>query len=228
MRERDIENGQISSARLEELLKDFRGDILTGVDERLTSIQIGLGVSEDSDEVGQTFLNVSDEPIIKVPFYVDGKFPVFMYAEEGGNDQKYWQVPKDFVFPKVNRFEGWKFWLLGMPQYHEKIAEGTHRAHPIMPFRYFDAKLIPKKAKNSLRVSWQPVFQIMDGAIPEGTDLNEMTSDFVDSTFDEATKLLRSRASYCFRDSKHQLWNVSTWSKKVSYSQILKFAKKFI
>ena len=61
MKECDEENGQILAARLEDLLKEFRGDILTGVDERLSSIQHGLGRTTESNVIIEEGLNISNE-----------------------------------------------------------------------------------------------------------------------------------------------------------------------
>ena len=75
MKERDEENGQILAARLEDLLKEFRGDILTGVDERLSSIQHGLGRTTESNDIIEDGLNISNESNFNaVPFYVDGNY----------------------------------------------------------------------------------------------------------------------------------------------------------
>ena len=42
LEERDEQNGQVSGAKLKELLEKFQSDILSGVDERLETIRLRL------------------------------------------------------------------------------------------------------------------------------------------------------------------------------------------
>ena len=212
----------MSGAKLEEVLKTFQTNILAGVDERLETIRNGLGFEAPASQAADLLNDLADEANESVPVYGQGKYPAFVYAVDS-DTQKFWCVPRSFTFPKVNRYEGWKFWILGMPNYKEKAPDGTERAHPIMPFRLFDPKLMPNSAKSAYRINWLPIFSIMDSAVVDSEE-HEFTSHDVDRLFAEGTDILRTRASYCFEDSnKHRLWSVSTWSKKVSASFINKF-----
>ena len=205
----------------------FQTEILNGVDERLETLKRGLSFNAHNNN--DRDINFDSTECLEldknnIPKYVNGKYEAFVYAEEGEQVKKFWHVPSNFVFPKVTRYEGWKFWLLGMPDHHEKLTEGTTRSHPIMPFRYFDDKLLPKIPKNALRVNWWPVYKIMDEAITmDNLNPTDISSEQVDTWYRAGTDILKSRVSYCFSKTKHHLWTVSYWSKKVSPSQIRKF-----
>ena len=99
-----------------------------------------------------------------------------MYAEDDSDERKFWHVPSSFVFPKVNRYEGWKFWVIGMPNHREMARDGTERVHPIMTFRLFDLKIMPKSAKSAFRINWLPLFSIMDGAVADFETEHELSS----------------------------------------------------
>ena len=211
---------------MEELLSSFQKDILNGVEERLQTIRDGLCFPAHDDQ-GPPPGNMSvavGSLAPDIPTYNNGSYPAFVYAEDDCEDRKFWQVPKTFVFPKVNRYAGWHFWLLGMPDHQEKQDNGTMAPHPIMPFRLFNHLLLPKAARNCLRINWQPMFKVMDEAIVGGDSAPlQMTSEEVDGLYKSGTALLKIRASYCFANRKNHLWSVATWSKKVSPSFIRKF-----
>jgi len=213
----------VSAAKLEEVLQTFQSNILAGVDERLETIRNGLGFEALTSQTGHLLNDLADEANEAVPVYGQGKYPAFVYAVEDSDTRKFWHVPSSFIFPKVNRYEGWKFWILGMPNHREIAPDGTERAHPIMPFRFFDPKLMPKSAKSAFRINWLPIFSIMDRAVADCEIEHELSSHDVDKLFAEGTDILKTRASYCFENSKHRLWTVSTWSKKVSASFIQKY-----
>ena len=102
LEERDERNGQVSGAKVKEILESFQSEILSGVDSRLQTIHDSglLGRSQEPQEV------IFDPVEGKIPTFCDGKYPAFYYAEERSNDCKFWQVPRDFKFPKVNRRTG--------------------------------------------------------------------------------------------------------------------------
>ena len=179
----------------------FQNDILRGVDERLKVISDGLGFQSQETPCGS---DLGTESVGQVPSYHNGTYTAFVYAEDGSEVSKHWQVPKSFVFPKVTRRIGWQFWLLGMPDYQEKQADGTLLSHPIMPFHLLDPKMLPVKARNTLRVNWHPVYKIMDGAFLAEPP-HHMTGEEVEKWFNEGSDILKSRASYCFTMQKHNL-----------------------
>ena len=82
---------------------------------------------------------------------------------------------------------------------------------------------MPKSARSAFRINWLPIFSIMDRVLVDCEIEHELSSHDVDRFFAEGTEILKTRASYCFENSKHHLWTVSTWSKKVSASFIEKY-----
>ena len=98
LEQRDDSNGQISAAKIKELLESFQSKILSGVK---TIHNSGLlGCSEKEKEV------ILDPIEGEIPTFCNGKYVAFCYAEAGSTDQKFWQVPHDFKFPKVNQLTG--------------------------------------------------------------------------------------------------------------------------
>ena len=143
LEERDEQNGQVSGAKLKELLEKFQSDILSGVDERLETINLSLPQPQEHHHS----INTDGDSTEGSPTYLDGKYTAFSYVDDvdGQNATKFWQVPKTFVFPKVNRRKGWDYWILGMPNHLEIIEDEKMVPHPIMPLRFMKPKLLPKK-----------------------------------------------------------------------------------
>ena len=167
---------------MNEALDKFQVNILKGVDERLLHIQVAR--PQDEPPAGL----YHPEEGTPVPTFDNGRFFAFHYADEDSMDTKFWQLPKGFVFPKVDRRTGWRFWILGMPYHHEKQKYGTLKVHPISPFRLFDTKIIPKKAKISWKVNWLPLFSIMQEVIANAVlHPNEITAAYIDALFDAGT-----------------------------------------
>ena len=136
LNERDEQNGQVSGAKLEELLQSFQSDILAGVDDRLEKNRDGLGFNSPANQGVGNFDASPEAANLAAPVYGNGKYPAFVYADGNSEAQKFWHVPKSFVFSRVNHYKGWKFWVLGIPNHRENLPDGTERAHPIIPFIY--------------------------------------------------------------------------------------------
>ena len=103
----------MSGAKLKELLESFQEDILKGVDSRLQNLN-PVYLNNNSLQC-DTF----DVPDV-IPTFVNGKYLAFLYAEGDSTTRKFWQVPKNFIFPKCDQRNGWRFWMLGMPDNQEK------------------------------------------------------------------------------------------------------------
>ena len=217
---RDEQNGQVSGAKIKELLNLFQKDILDGVDTRLRDLDLARP-KEHSDLCSPHIFDVAAEG--NVPTYIDGKYIAFHYALDDCRDRKFWMVPKLFAFPKCDRRSGFRYWLLGMPEYKIVNDDGTLTHHPIMPFRLFDRKLLPPKIRLSYKVNWEPIFTIMDTAIVSGNSHpTEMTSEELEMWWEAGNEILKTRVSYTFVKPRSRYWSVSTWSKAVQPSMIRK------
>ena len=135
---------------------------------------------------------------------------------------KSWDVPADFNFPKGTRMEtGWRLWLQGMPGL--RSAEGPT---PIRPFRLLDPNRLPKGIRSKFNLEWKPIFQMMELAPDLGVieDLSSIDAAYLDASLQQAKEYLATRVEYVFAkpSGKYLSWTVSTWSKHVRRSQILK------
>ena len=110
--------------------------------------------------------------------------------EEGSTDQHFWQVPRDFTFPKVTCKAGWSLGMKGMPDYCDKLPGSAFQSHPILLFCHFDPKKLPKKACFAFLVNWKPVFSIVDKAIvSDNLPPNKISSDELEEWYVDGTSL---------------------------------------
>ena len=224
LNERDYANGQVSGAKLKEILEGFQSEILTGVQNQIAQIQSGQVNNHMSLPPSSVNFNDVDGA---VPTYCNGKYRAFCYAEDASLTRKFWMVPKRFKFPKADRRAAWNFWLLGMPDHQEENAEGDTVTHPVCPFCVFDPKLLPKKLRDNFKNNWRPVLRIMDEAIMSGSSHPTiMNANEVAYWWEAGTDILKTRASYIFCHPRSYLWGVGTWSKHVLPSYIKGWALK--
>ena len=207
----------MAGAKIKELLGSFQDGILKGVEERLKSV---TGAVQHQVQDNTPTYEIFDDV---VPTYCDGKYLAFCYAVDGSTDRKFWMLPKKFEFAKCNRKVGWSYWMLGLPNYVEEQPDGSMKAHPIMPFRLLDPSFLPKNLRSALRVTWHPVFKIMDEAIVSGNSHpTEMSTEELETWWEAGDKLLQTRVAYCYVNPRHHSWSVGTWSTACAASTIRK------
>ena len=112
--EKALENGHITSEKLKELFEDYHAQVVKAIDEQISSLKIERLVSneEDSNSVNEDYplldgcvdeVVISDNDVIKYKLYT--------------YDEKFWHVPKDFVFPKdAKLLTGWLLRVGGQPR----------------------------------------------------------------------------------------------------------------
>ena len=135
---------------------------------------------------------------------------------------RFYHVPEHFIFPvDCCRKRAWDMWLLGQPSYRKQNGDIA----PIMPYRLLNPKYLPMKLATKLKVEWKPVLKMMS----EAPDLPLMpekivSSEVVEESYGIATEYLKKcSVSYIWEKYKRcDSWRVSTWSKRVGYSEIRK------
>jgi hypothetical protein len=115
---------------------------------------------------------------------------------------------------------GWEFWLKGKPG-NEVLVNDVKKVAPIKPFRKIKLKNLPDKSEKSAFGShWKPIYKYMEKTpnlnIP--IDPKEITADFINTSFDQATEFMKTRVSYIWnlKNREPANWSISTWSKFVS------------
>ena len=94
--------------------------------------------------------------------------------------------------------------------------------HQLNPFGKLNSPSYQTQAKN-LRLdptAWKPIYKYMEQTpnlnIP--TDPKEITAEFINNSFDQATAYMKNRVSYIWKLKTREPsnWSISTWSKYVS------------
>ena len=131
------------------------------------------------------------------------------------NQDKFYDVPQGWVFPKCTLIEGWSFWCIDQPSYlYTNLRGGKVRA-PIRPFVLFWTKKLPRELKNKWEVNFKPVFEKMTGddSITIPTTIVEA---YLKQYYRRGLERLRFLSPWIFygsRKSKPEAWLVSQWSK---------------
>ena len=92
----------------------------------------------------------------------------------------------------------------------------------IKPFRYITANKLPKPLCNAFEVSWRPILVEMSKApnleFPNNNDT--ISSEVIETTYSIASEYLKQKHSCLLTTIKHLNWVVSTWSRKITTSNI--------
>jgi len=151
-------------------------------------------------------------------------YKTFSYTYDGRLN---WHVPKCFKFParcKINL--GWKLWLQGLLNNQILGPDGLLQAAPVRPFRKLNPAHLPEKVKKTFILHWKPIFELLEKApslsvVDNPTDID---ATYIDKSFAKAKDYFKTRVDYVFQ-KKHahpDSWEISTWSKHVMKSFILR------
>jgi len=105
--------------------------------------------------------------------------------------------------------------------------DGRAKNAPIRPFRKLEPKFLPNnKTKTVYLLHWRPIFELLEKT-PDLTIIEDPTSidaDYLQDSFEKAKRYLQTRVEYVFLKprAKPLTWEVSTWSKHVSKSFIMR------
>jgi hypothetical protein len=221
-----LENGQLTGDRLKDLLQEQQQDIKDYVFLQLKEIRRGVppeNIEEennavvvldgDADEGEQQDVNVH---------------PTYRPRSYCHNGKLGWAVPDPFELPTQMSLEkGWQLWLVGLPGYEVVKADRLRVGAPVRPFRKFRSDTVPKAMYKKWLSYWKPVLSLMEEA-PSMGQLREnpaaIDAQYLQETLEKGKAFLRTRVSYIFAKPKAKpgTWDISTWSKHVQRSSILK------
>ena len=95
---------------------------------------------------------------------------------------------------------------------------------PIRPIRKLKLDMLPAEVKKKFQLHWRPIFTLMEAA--SNTDIREtdIDADYISASYAAGKEYLKTRVSYVFGNERlhPERWEISTWSKKVARSSILK------
>jgi len=205
----EMEDG-VNMSILQKMLSELEGRITSKIDS-VAEVANPHSNSEDSEDGGQGLCR-AQAPRVPGPHQ-------FHYADMNG-ELKYWCVPESFRLPReTTRKAGWGFW------FHGTVCKEEGVAWKIKPFRELsegDLKL--KKTKQDLK-TWRSVYRLMETAITIPADFSELDSSFVNSSYEEATEMLKTNYSFLFAnnaEAKTASWSLGTWSRNTKRSEVEK------
>jgi hypothetical protein len=230
--EKAAENGQVTGERLKQMLDEHQESIVQLIDNKLTELRNEMRdcfpaapEQQDggSDDGAMQFAEGEAEDVSVRDTNTQQEVQVtYRNYSHGGN---FWNVPKDFTFPTGVRLDtGWKIWLCGLPGNETVDNNGNRQQAPIRPFRKLKDDMLPDEIKKNLRLHWRPIFSMMEAA--PGIKIREtgIDSDYLHTSFHAAREYLKTRVRYAFENENWhpERWGISTWSRKVQRSSILK------
>ena len=140
-------------------------------------------------------------------------------------NDRFWSVPKNFVFPAMKMRLGWQCWLQGLPGNRTQV-EGRVAPAPIIPFCRLKSNRLPLKASIAFRGTVAPIFVLMQQA-PEFEKMEVYSQADLDVNFERGMEFVKSRVSYIFENNQRwKNYTVSTFCKKIKVSSIQKFGSE--
>jgi hypothetical protein len=219
--EKAEECGQMTGERMKNMMEEYHSKMEHLIDVKLAELNHSFppphdGESNENDDDGIIFAEGEEEETVMNNEAIRHR----LYAYEG----RFWHVPKDFAFPLGARLDtGWKLWMCGLPTNETVGANDIRVQAPVRPFRILKPTMLPPEARKKFQLHWKPIFSLMEGA-PDLELSPVMDTDSISLSFSVGKQYLKTRVSYAF-DSERATpdqWEISTWSKKVARSSILK------
>ena len=93
----------------------------------------------------------------------------------------------------------------------------------IKPYRELsegDLKL--QSSKYDLK-TWRSIYRLMETSITIPADFSDLDDSFVNSSYEEATEMLKTNYSFLFTnnsEAKMASWSIGTWSRKAKRSEV--------
>ena len=216
-------NGHVSALSISNLLETYHQESVRNLNEKMriltNKINLGGSVELTDQPFDGTEVSVRNQEIIGTSFYDS-----FNHSGKLG-----WAVPQDFVLPcRTNLRVAWGYWIQGNHNYLQISGIGENESigrKKIRPFFLFNAMNIP--CWKQFNTGWVPILKMMTRA-PQLSGLSEeitngnVTIERVEASFEIGLNFVLSQVSYIKKTKNHRSWTITTWSKKITYSSIIK------
>jgi len=236
--EKAEENGQVTGERLKNMLDEYQNSMTDLIEKKLTALRDALPnqsalpheVAEGAaDDNNAGFADGEEEEVSFWEIDAGGNTtpPTRITYRQYSYDGRFWHVPKDFEFPTGLHLDtAWKIWICGLPANETIDKEGSRCQAPIRPIRALKLDMMPKKVKQNFQLHWRPIFSMMEQApgLIVRQDIRNVDAAYLTTSFVTAKVYLKTRVSYVFmnRRANPDGWEISTWSRMVQRSSIMK------
>ena len=102
------------------------------------------------------------------------------------------------------------------------IGRGGLKIKPYRELSEGDLKL--KTSKSDLE-TWRSIYRLMETSITIPADFSDLDIDFVNSSYEAATEMLKTNYSFLFANDSEAMmasWSIGTWSRKTKRSEVEK------
>ena len=200
---RAFDAGQITGERLKDMLDTFQKESMSSMCNQIRELRSELRGMSGVQNVTDTRTPAEAR--------VGPRKNVYSY---GG---KFFLVPPDFQFPKVDLRDRLRLWLCGQ-------TTSLDGGDVVRPFRKLKAIDLPPPVRSKFKLKWMPIFKFLEKGV--GTtlpsDTATMSNDDIESYYTECLAFLKERVSYCFKKGEKAVsWTTATWSNRTSRSSIL-------
>ena len=240
---RAVENGQLTADAVKGMIEGVKEKVLTLQEE----VRDGLKALREAQQTGpqmmqpvaapEDVMDMNDgsmfDPVMGEET-VEGdeegervRYTGWVYVDGDATQLTLHHVPKNFKFPAGTKLEeGWKLWWKGLPNFrclpNGQATETVLR--PIMPFRRFTHRGLPTGVRNTYKLSWEPIYQMMEKTPDLGSPSTEVE---LKESFNLAWEYLRTRMGYVWENARKKNkcsdWFVSTWSRHSKWEHINKY-----
>lgn len=201
--EKAASSGQITASVLEDLLKRRENEFAQRVDIILRQHFETISSTRPSQPL-------PTNPTSQQLLTRDG-YPVYAYASKLD-----WDVPQEWVVPTDCSLKtAFNLWFNGL--------KGDDGVHTVRPYKLLTR--LPKKEKKRFQTEWVPILRLMS-SYPELNHEKCSSQEHILEEFDKCIVYVLGRVSYIKESKKHLCWTVSTWSKRISNSSIMKNGKE--
>jgi hypothetical protein len=198
--EKAAQAGQITAEVLGRMLSDSNNDLERRVEEMFRE-RFHLSTSQGSNSS-----QLNAVPRDHTATMMKRGYIAYSYGGVLG-----WDVPCGWTVPdKCTLKNAFFLWYNGI--------RGGDGIHTIRPFRLLE--MIPESEWKKYKVEWLPIMHLMEKATLDMA--NVVNPELMTSEYEKAVAYVLDQVSYLKDAKKNCSWTVSTWSKRISRSSIMK------
>ena len=215
-------NGHLSASSVSNILDEYHKESSQRFAEKIDELKACIGVStsaSNQDDNGNEGSGVASNEIV-------GVYKLYSYNGKLG-----WAVPEGFILPtKTKLRDAWNLWVNGNRNYNVVEMIGDREilvTKPIRPFIFFTANNLP--CWKQFKSGWLGILRMMMNSSSLSNLFNEVKAskgnlslERVERTYEMGLDHVLNEVEYLREKNNSRAWSITTWSKNVHFSSIIK------